>query len=296
MAKQKILVNINLNGNAIESFAVDPLTSNPTNNLQAGRMYFNTVDSKLMVYDGTSWNEVGGGDSIDFDIVTGVDESSTDGNISVTTRNEDGTTTTADVAVAGFKSASTSVTSASTNNTVATSKSVYDYVNPIDVRLAAAEEDISSLAGGVKYIGVVSSTSPLPTTGVKAGYMYKVSENGTYAGQAAKVGDLFIAKNDTPTWDLIPSGDDGNTNTYTATNPALTTSGTVCTWEVTHGLNRSGVNVDIYEKVTGDGGTINYEKVIASVTQPSNNNNKVYISFVSTSNITAGTYKVVCTG
>lgn len=59
----------------------------------------------------------------------------------------------------------------------------------------------------------------LPTTNVKNGDTYKVITAGTYADQAAKVGDMFIAlvKNTSESetslvWTLIPSGDENNGN------------------------------------------------------------------------------------
>ena len=60
----------------------------------------------------------------------------------------------------------------------------------------------------------VSSTKPLPTTGVAAGDTYIVTENGiTVAGNVCEVGDLFVAKADSnastdANWYYVPSGND----------------------------------------------------------------------------------------
>lgn len=44
--------------------------------------------------------------------------------------------------------------------------------------------------------GIVNSSSPLPATGYKAGESFRVSEAGTYAGNACEIGDLIIVIKD----------------------------------------------------------------------------------------------------
>ena len=74
---------------------------------------------------------------------------------------------------------------------------------------------------------------------------------------------------------------------YSAQNGALTQSGGVCTWTVTHNLNNSNVNVSVYEVSTGD--KVMYDTTITSA-------NVVTIKILSASNISADTYKVVVLG
>lgn len=74
---------------------------------------------------------------------------------------------------------------------------------------------------------------------------------------------------------------------YTEQNSALTASGGVCTWTVTHNLNTTAVNVNVYEVSTGD--RVMYDDSITSA-------NVVTVKILSASNITAGTYKVVVQG
>lgn len=74
---------------------------------------------------------------------------------------------------------------------------------------------------------------------------------------------------------------------YSAQNTALTVSGGVCTWTVTHNLNNSNVIVSVYEVATGD--RVMYDYAITSA-------NVVTIKILSTSNIAANTYKVVVQG
>lgn len=81
------------------------------------------------------------------------------------------------------------------------------------------------VADAMRYkgtLGTDGTVTSLPTTNVKKGDTYKVIVAGTYASKAAKVGDLFIASNDSDdgavTWDLVPSGDEAITTIKVATS------------------------------------------------------------------------------
>lgn len=74
---------------------------------------------------------------------------------------------------------------------------------------------------------------------------------------------------------------------YNATNPALTVSGGICTWTVTHNLNNTNVGVFLYEVSSGERVMYDY-----SVT----NANSIAVKILSSANISAGTYKVVVNG
>lgn len=109
---------------------------------------------------------------------------------------------------------------------------------------------ISDLEGSMHYKGTVTGGN-LPTTGVKNGDTYKVAEAGTYDGQAAKVGDLFIAVADGSNfaWTYIPSADDTAVTSITAgtglTGGTITTTGTIA-------LASSGVTAGTYQGITVD--------------------------------------------
>ena len=74
--------------------------------------------------------------------------------------------------------------------------------------------------------------------------------------------------------------------TYTATNPALTQTGGVCTWTVTHSLG-ANVIATVYDATTN-------EEVIVTIEKTSNTVATVKIN--SASNITAGAYRVIVIG
>lgn len=74
---------------------------------------------------------------------------------------------------------------------------------------------------------------------------------------------------------------------YNTTNPALTVTGGICTWSVTHNLNNTNVGVFLYEVSSGERVMYDY-----SVT----NANSIAVKILSSGNISAGTYKVVVNG
>lgn len=90
-------------------------------------------------------------------------------------------------------------------------------------------------------LGTGGTITSLPTASASnEGWVYKVITDGTYASQAAKIGDLFICANTSTTstpsyaWTYVPSGDDtgssGVTNVATGvglTGGPITTSGMI---------------------------------------------------------------------
>lgn len=84
-------------------------------------------------------------------------------------------------ALTGTPTAPTAVSG--TNNTqIATTAFV---ANAVSAGIAASDAMI--------FKGVLNSTNALPTTGYKIGWTYRVTKNGTYAGQKCEIGDLVIA-------------------------------------------------------------------------------------------------------
>ena len=133
----------------------------------------------------------------------------------------------------------------------------------------------------VGSVGEGGTVTDLPTSSVSVGDTYVVVKAGTYASQAAKVGDMFIANSSAPTWLYVPSGDDGNVYKYSANNPVLTGSGGVSEWTVTQ-----YPIVQVYEAAGG-------EMVLADVEAVSENELKIKINAAS---VEADTYKVVVMG
>lgn len=125
---------------------------------------------------------------------------------------------------------------------------------------AFVQNAISDASGAMVFKGTIGTNgtagTTLPTTGVKVGDTYKIITAGTYAGQAAKAGDLFIATATTPTWAYVPSGDEGNGTvtsvTIKATGPIAIDSSSAITTSGTRTLSHanSGVTAGTYRSVT----------------------------------------------
>ena len=103
---------------------------------------------------------------------------------------------------AAKKGVATSISSSSTNNDLATAKAVNDAI----IALPSPMVFKGSLGTG----GTITT---LPTaSAANEGYTYKVITKGTYAGQAAGVGDMFICGkpegSSSYAWILIPAGDE----------------------------------------------------------------------------------------
>ena len=121
---------------------------------------------------------------------------------------------------------------------------------------------ISGITGAMVFKGTVgtggTAGTALPTSNVKVGDTYKIITAGTYAGQAAKVGDLFIASATTPTWAYVPSGDDTDVTQVTAgaglntAGPDSSTDGGSITTSGTLNLTKTAVTPGTYQGLTVD--------------------------------------------
>ncbi|MBR4625941.1 MAG: hypothetical protein IKO56_10450 [Alphaproteobacteria bacterium] len=138
-----------------------------------------------------------------------------------------------------------------TNGLLGTSSSASDTlyitkaVSPSDPLIV--KSDLSGIVGAMVYKGAVNANTDLPTTDVQAGWTYVVGTAGTYAGQACEVGDMIIAKDSTPTWNII-NGENQVTDagaTITAGASSATTIATV-----------DGTNLTAKVEVTGGTATI----------------------------------------
>lgn len=254
-AENKFLVHLNLNGNEIRNGVLQNLSSAPEveTGTNIGRMYYDTTEKTPKIFNGTEWISFGntgggGGGSVDTD---------TDTQFTYTFERTDLVQSTTkrgfhlkitqhkDVYNLGEKTGETVDTVVFDEDILTTDlQEVYNY---IDTKISTLQ--------GMTYKGTVTSTAGLPSTNVKIGDTYKVAEAGTYAGQAAKIGDIFIASSTTPTWDYIPSGDETEVIVYTATNPTLTaTSSGVCEWSIsTTAASKNAIqSVAVYENSTGE--------------------------------------------
>ena len=132
---------------------------------------------------------------------------------------------------AAKKGVATSISSSSTHNELATAKAVNDAI----IALPSPMVFKGSLGTG-------GTITELPTASASnEGYTYKVITAGTYAGQSAGVGDLFICGkpdgSSSYSWILIPAGDEpeGTVTSvglsmptgFSVANTPITSSGTL---------------------------------------------------------------------
>ena len=89
-----------------------------------------------------------------------------------------------------------------------------------------------------------------------------------------------------PTEKAVASAISGKISKIAESNPALTASGGICTWEITNSIGSADVTVCLREVATGE--VVYPDWTITD--------SKVTVEINSTSNITAGTYRAVITG
>lgn len=209
MATQKILTHIDLNGNEIQNGVLQNLASDPSSGKE-GQKYFNTTTHKERIYSNGEWKnaaddyalpaattQIRGGVKVGDHLnvtntdVLNVDEASTSqkGVIEIATDTE---------AAAG-----------EANNLAITP------VQLITVK-KALENKIKALPTPMQFkgsLGTGGTITSLPTASEdNEGFVYKVITAGTYAGQAADVGDQFVCAKpegeQSYSWIYIPSGDE----------------------------------------------------------------------------------------
>lgn len=266
--------NINLAQNELQNAVAQNLSAAPLNP-KKGQLYFNTGSNKLLYYNGSRWVS-----ATDDNTTYTFEAGAANGQIKITDSN--GSVQNVSVkglAGAAYKGVDNSVPVGSDSSNLPTSAAVAAAISA-----AVSASDAMRFKGTVGTGGTVTA---LPATGVAVGDTYKAVSEGTYGGQSAKAGDMFIALSSDPAWAYIPSGDDGNAYKYTASNPALTASGGICTWTVNHGKNNKYPLVQLYEISTG-------EAVIADITAVSASQLKVLIN--SAANIAAGSYQIIVIG
>lgn len=120
-----------------------------------------------------------------------------------------------------------------------------------------------------------NTISDLTTSNLKSGVLQTTIRNTSTATDTTLPSELAVSK-----------AISNMANIYTATNPALTASGGVCTWTVTHNLG-SAVGGHVYDATTGTEIVCYKEKTSSTV---------MTIRLNSASNISAGAYSVVVIG
>lgn len=297
--------NINLQGiGELQNANIQNLPSAPTTNLKKGRLYFDTTDNTLYVYNGTAWV-----DALSQGIIytegTGIDITGTA--ISIDDTVVATKTDLEDYVPLSQKGANNGVATLDNSGKVPNSQLpsfVDDVVDTYIVGSTPLANDWLSLTVG---------GNPLTP---ETGKIYVVLTSGEYQDKTYRwSGSVYVAVSDVKnatetdrgiiqiaTQSEVNTGTDdtkavtplklatrinGMTKSYSANNTALTESGGYCTWVVTHNLNTQYVGIHLYELLTNE--EVMFDREITS-------SNAVTIKILATSDIVADTYRVVVIG
>lgn len=163
------LSKVGVDESAIKNY-VQVVTELPSTGQEQGVIYVNTTDNKGYIYTGSEFQVI-------FEDIT----------------NEEGQ---------GLKEQLEEIktdleTKAPVNNPVFTG-TVTLPADPSGNMEAATKQYVDRLVSGLNdfTVGVVDSSTPLPTSDYKVGQTFRVAEAGTYAGQECEVGDLIIVISD----------------------------------------------------------------------------------------------------
>lgn len=206
------------------------------------------------------------------------------GTTSITTTVADGVLDVANFNAAAIVTAAEGIENNNNDTTLPTSAAVKAYVD-------------AAVVGGLIYQGGYDAAtntpnldSPPTIAGIKKGWTYTVTVDGTFFDEQVRVGDVLIAEVDSPTtlanWTTVQNNIDiasltqigiGNVNAGTgiavsysngtATVSAQTSSYVTtisATSTITHSLNTRDVNVQLYDTVT-------FETIFSDVARPSVN-------------------------
>lgn len=163
------LSKVGVDASAIKNY-VQVVTELPSTGQEQGVIYINTTDSKGYIYNGSEFVVV-------FEDVT----------------NEEGESLQEQL----DNIESTLAEKAPVNNPVFTG-TVTLPADPAQNMEAATKQYVDRLVAGINdfTVGVVDSSTPLPTSDYSVGQTFRVVEAGTYAGQECEVGDLIIVISD----------------------------------------------------------------------------------------------------
>lgn len=297
--------NINLQGiGELQNANIQNLPSAPTTNLKKGRVYFDTTDNTLYVYNGTAWV-----DALSQGIIytegTGIDITGTA--ISIDDTVVATKTDLNDYVPLSQKGANNGVATLDNSGKVPNSQLPSFVDDVIDTYIVGstplANDWLSLTVGGSPLTPETGKIYVVLTSGEYQDKTYRWSgstyvpvsdvKNATETDrgiiQIATQSEVNTGIDDTKavTPSKLASRINGMAKTYSANNTALTESGGYCTWVVTHNLNSQNVGIHLYEILTGE--EVMFDREITS-------NNSVTIKILATADIVADTYKVVVIG
>lgn len=286
----------------LQNANIQNLSSAPTTNLKKGRIYFNTVENTLYVYDGTKWVDTLS-QGIIYQEGNGItilnDEISIDEEVVATKEDLE------DYIPLSQKGANDGVATLDSNGKVPNSQLPAFVDDVIDTYIVGstplANDWLSRTSGGTALIPETDKIYVVLTDGEYLNKIYRWSgttyvaisdvNNATESGrgiiQIATQSEVDTGTDDTKAVTPLKLKTLVDNKRFADTNPALTSTSGVCNWVVTHNLDNENVGVFLYEALSGD--RVMYDYTITSA-------NAVTVKILSSTDISADTYNVVVIG
>lgn len=286
MAKTDILAALNLNKNELQNPVLHNLAAAP-DTPKKGQVYFDSAANKVKYYNGTKWVDSVSTEEMNTALGDKVDKVS-------------GKQLSTNDFTNDYKSKVDGIASGAQVNVVETVKVNNAALTPsakaVNITVPTKTSQLTNDSGFAtqtyvnQQIGAIdklkkSIVSALPSSNIDANTIYLVPKSSTESGNYY---DEYMYINSK--WELI-----GNSKTdmtgfvkkQTYQNPALTPSGGVVTWTVTHTLNSQDVCATL--RRVSDNAQILCEIVFASSTQ-------VVVKMNASANVAANAYKLVLIG
>lgn len=286
----------------LQNANIQNLSSAPTTNLKKGRIYFNTVENTLYVYDGTKWVDTLS-QGIIYQEGNGItilnDEISIDEEVVATKEDLE------DYIPLSQKGANDGIATLDSNGKVPNSQLPAFVDDVIDTYIVGstplANDWLSRTSGGTALIPETDKIYVVLTDGEYLNKIYRWSgttyvaisdvNNATESGrgiiQIATQSEVNTGTDDTKAVTPLKLKTLVDNKRFADTNPALTSTSGVCNWVVTHNLDNENVGVFLYEATSGD--RVMYDYTITSA-------NAVTVKILSSTDISADTYNVVVIG
>lgn len=326
MAKNNILVDVDLNQNELQNAVLQNLASDPSSGSKEGRMWFNTTTHKPMYNNGTTDKEFGRvyaeGSGIDITNDTiSIDNTVTGATKCKITYNNQGLVTGgADLATTDIPDLSADYVSTSLLGVASGVATLGADGKVPSGQLPSFVDDVidSYIVSGATAFsaGWLSKTSGGSALTPETDKIYVIVESGEYLNKTYRwSGSTYVEISASPaqatesqagiaeiaTQTEVNTGTDdqrivtplklatytsGMTKKITANNGALTSSGGVCTWTISNTLATADVIVQIFEISTNT-------QVLAEVSATAST---ITVKMNSTSDIAANSYKAVIIG
>lgn len=163
------LSKVGIDASAVKNY-VQVVSELPSSGQEQGVIYINTTDSKGYIYDGSEFQVI-------FEDVT----------------NEEG-----ESLQEQLENLETGLAAKAPINNPVFTGTVTLAADPTQNLEAVTKQYVDRLVAGINdfTVGVVDSSTPLPSTGYEVGQTFRVAEVGTYAGVKCETGDLIIVIKD----------------------------------------------------------------------------------------------------